>query len=304
MFRKAFFTLGLAMLGVWANSQAFTAGDLVISQIGTGSAGLTSAATATFLLEYTPAGGFVQTIALPTAVVGNNRRLTNSGTATSEGQLGRSIDGKFLTLCGYDADTGTTAIAATTSAAVNRVVGVVAANGTIDTTTAFNMDFNTGNPRSAISTDGVNLWIGGTGSGTGSTATGGIRYATTGSTASTRLTDLPTNVRVTNIFDGQLYISSASGAFQGVSMVGVGLPTTGGQTTTLIAGATSAGPSAYDFFFADSTTLYVADDRSVATGGGIQKWTFDGSVWTLTYTLNMGPHGWLPVYVFHSRRAK
>jgi hypothetical protein len=35
-------------------------------------------------------------------------------------------------------------------------------------------------------------------------------------------------------------------------------------------------------------TLYVADDRSIASGGGIQKWTSNGSTWTLGSTFNVG----------------
>ena len=46
--------------------------------------------------------------------------------------------------------------------------------------------------------------------------------------------------------------------------------------------------SAYDFYFADPNTLYVADDRTLANGGGIQKWAFDGLTWTLQYTLSTG----------------
>ena len=30
--------------------------------------------------------------------------------------------------------------------------------------------------------------------------------------------------------------------------------------------------------------LYVADDRATTNGGGIQKWTFDGTIWTLANT--------------------
>ena len=36
----------------------------------------------------------------------------------------------------------------------------------------------------------------------------------------------PTNLRATAIFNGQLYVSSATGTFQGISTVGTGLPTT------------------------------------------------------------------------------
>jgi hypothetical protein len=116
-----------------------------------------------------------------------------------------------------------------------------------------------------------------------------LRYAgSLGATTSTVLnTTAPTNTRVIEIFAGQLYVSSASGAFQGVSIVGTGLPTTAGQTIALLNGfPTATGPSSYDYFFADPNTLYVADDRTSASGG-IQKWTQSGGTWTLQYTLNV-----------------
>src|SRR2546429_280991 len=76
----------------------FTAGNLVVYRVGDGLSALGSAATPVFLDEYTPAGVFVQTIAVPTTTSGSNRALTASGTATSEGLLTRSIDGQYLTL--------------------------------------------------------------------------------------------------------------------------------------------------------------------------------------------------------------
>ena len=42
-------------------------------------------------------------------------------------------------------------------------------------------------------------------------------------------------------------------------------------------------------------TVYVADSRALSSGGDIQKWTFDGSTWTLAYTLVIG----LPAGVNH-----
>jgi hypothetical protein len=63
-----------------------------------------------------------------------------------------------------------------------------------------------------------------------------------------------------------------------------GFPTTGG----------TAASSAYDFFFADPDTLYVADDNAVAsTAGGINKWTRDPvtGTWTKQYRLQLGGAG-------------
>ncbi|HTF37712.1 MAG TPA: BACON domain-containing carbohydrate-binding protein [Blastocatellia bacterium] len=259
---------------------SFTPGNLVIYRVGDGAAALSSAATAVFLDEYTTAGAFVQSVGLPTAVSGSNKRLTASGTATSEGGIARSIDGAFLTLAGYDAALGTASITTSASSTINRVIGRVGSTGAVDTTTALTDAISGGNPRSATSTNGTDLWISGTSSG------GGIRYATFGATTSTALnTATVTNLRHANIFGGQLYVSSQSGAFR-LATVGTGTPTTGGQTITNLPGYPTATTSPYGFFFADLNagvagvdTLYVADDNGAGGTGGIQKYSLVSGSW-------------------------
>jgi hypothetical protein len=278
------FLAASAMLGAanFANAASFTPGNLVVVRIGDGTAPLTPNATAVFLDEYTPAGVLVQSIALPTSVVGANFRLTNSGTATSEGFLNLSSNGLYLLHGGYDAAVGTAAIAGTTSTAVARVVARVDLNGNIDTTTALGRRvLGRQHPQRDQRRRQQHL-----DRRTASGATGGARYATLGSLTSTQLNATLTNTRVIGIEAGQLYVSSSSGAYLGVSTVGTGLPNSSGQTITLLNGfPTTAGPSTYDYFFASASTLYVADDRSIMSGGGIQKWTESGGTWTLQYTL-------------------
>src|SRR6476646_5439911 len=63
----------------------FTAGNIVIYRVGSGSGSLLNTGNPVFLDEYTPAGALVQSIQLPTDPVGSNRRFIASGTATSEG---------------------------------------------------------------------------------------------------------------------------------------------------------------------------------------------------------------------------
>jgi hypothetical protein len=36
----------------------------------------------------------------------------------------------------------------------------------------------------------------------------------------------------------------------------------------------------------DGNLIYVADDRTGAAGGGIKRWEFNGTTWSLAYTLN------------------
>lgn len=256
----------------------FTAGNLVVVRVGDGSAALTNAATPMFLEEMTTAGTPVQTVAMPTVTSGSQRRYTNSGSATSEGFLGLSVNGRYLVAGGYDAALGTTSVATTASATNPRVVARIDLNGPIDTSTALGDAYSGGNIRSVATDDGSQFWT----SGTASTS-GGVRYAQHGATASTQLSTTVTNTRVVGIDAGQLYVSSATAAFPGVSTVGNGIPTTPGQVVTLLPGfPTTTGPSSYDFFFADPNTLYVADDRTAA---GIEKWTYTGAIWVLQYAL-------------------
>ncbi len=67
-----------------------------------------------------------------------------------------------------------------------------------------------------------------------------------------------------------------------------------------LTGTTSVNLSPEDYFFANATTLYVADsgdpkNNSTCSGtcvsigdGGLQKWTLSGGTWTLDYTLAAG----------------
>jgi len=273
------------------------AADLYVTQVGDGAAALSSASFAVSVKKFADAGGSeLSSINLPTAVNGSHQPLTLSGTATSEGFISLSTNGQYLTLGGYGVGTGTASVPQSSAA---RVIGRIdVATGTVDTTTALvdayiGSSGNNGNFRSVTSTDGTKFWTTGTAFPSDSA---GFRYATLGSTTSTALTvtPQPTNVRVANIFDGQLYGSSGSGAFRGINQIGSGLPETGvvsPDAVTLLPGfdpSTSSPESAYDFWFKDANTLYVADDRAAASGGGIQKWELSGGTWSLTYTLATG----------------
>lgn len=259
--------------------------EFMVVRVGDGAAALTSAATAVFIERRKIADGTLvgTPIALPVAANGTNRRLTIGGSTNSEGALSRSANGAYVLIAGYDANTGTAAVAGTASATVNRVIGRIAADNSVDTSTAF--DAFTGQSfRSATSTDGQALWA---------SAGSGIGYTTRGSTnAPTVLAG--TNSRVLGIFGGQLYVTSASGANVGVNSVGTGTPMATGTTLTLLPGfsAQMNSPSPYGFvaFDRDTTpgidTLYVADDRT--TGGGVQKWTLAAGTWTLAGAFSAG----------------
>lgn len=280
----------------------FTIGNIVVVRVGDGSAALSSAATPTFLDEYTPTGTYVQTIAMPTVASGLNQPFTNAGSSTSEGFLNISENGLYLLLAGYSAAPGTLAVPTTPAATTPRVIARVDLGGVIDTSTTLPDAYNgtpavppatsfNGNPRAAASTNGVDIWT----SGNGTSGSNGVRYVPFGGNASVGLNlGAPGNTRVVSLYNGNLYTSSASTVYLGVCQIGTGLPTAPGQPVTLLPGfptttvPPATTPSAYDFYFANPTTLYVADDRAQASGGGIQKWELIAGTWTLQYTLSGG----------------
>ncbi len=270
---------------------SFTPGNLVVSLVGDATNNRTSAAWRVALREFTTGGLAVGSdVAIP---FNGTSKLTWSGTASSEGFLKRSTNGQYLTLVGYVADEGTATIA--TAAGISRVIGRVDASGGVDLSTIITDGYVGGNIRSAVSSNGIDIWTSGTSNPIGS---GGVRYLTFGSSSSVALHDSiagSNNARVVGIFDlgsgPQLFVSTgAQTTWNGVNMVGTGLPTTSGQSVTNLPGfpgspgATNT-PSPYEFWFKNANTCYVADDRTVANGGGIQRWDFSAGTWTLTYTL-------------------
>ena len=286
-----------------ANGRGLTPGNIVVVRVGDGAAALTTSATPTYLEEFQPWTGTsaVQVIPMPTVLSGSNKRFTLSGRATSEAHLKRSLDGNYLTLGGFDADVGTASVNATTSAAVNRVIARIAGNGAIDTSTALTDAYGgtaieLGQIRSVISDNGLQFWTAGSGV---SMAVAGVRYVSTlGAITSVQISATFTNTRVLNVFSNQLYVSSDHTGSKGVFTVGSPPPpTTAGQTMTLLPGF-DTNPTTVetpvDYFFANSTTLYVSDERAVSTAadttpagasGGIQKWQLSGGIWTRLYTL-------------------
>lgn len=282
--RLLFHASALALLPVISQAAPFTPGNIVVARVGDGTSALTSAATAVFLDEYTPGGTLVQTIDLPTAAGATSRILTASGNATSELGLTRSVDGRYLVLAGYSAPPGTTGVVTSQSTDVARVIGRIAADGTFDTSTSVGDTFSGSNIRAAATVDGTGFYTVGGNS--------GVQYQAFGGVTSTPLNTAPTNIRSIGIAGGNLYISTASSPYIGLSQVGTGLPTTGPQTVTALPGfpATTAGASPYSFYFADlSATVpgvdvaYVSDDRT--TAGGIQKWSLVAGSWVSNGTI-------------------
>jgi hypothetical protein len=342
---------------------AFTAGDLVVSVEGNGVVGATSGpytdnqAAPLSLFEYSQTGAtsasYVGSLVLPQTSSGANFAISSEYGSTSEGALQLSGNGQYLTIAGYGVNAAAFNASPTTYGnsptpaalaqsgsltgqsytAVPRVIALIGANGSVDTTTALYNVFNENNPRSVYTVNGLSFYV--SGQGNSPDATGGVFYATRGASSATAITGLDTSsntssqdTRDVQVYNGQLYVSvdskegkNAARSFVGTLGAQGSLPTSlanGGNGPTSIPGyGNSGGTGKYTmtaatgnglntgkqinlspegFFFANSTTLYIADSgdskqnsaTSTVGDGGLQKWSLINGSWVLDYTLSDG----------------
>ena len=200
---------------------------------------------------------------------------------------------------------------------VPRVVVDITGNGTVDDSTRLLGIYNTNNPRSVATVNGTTFYL--SGQGVSGSTNQGVFVAQDGATTATGI-NTGNDSRAIEIFNGQLYVSQDSKQPSGtgtsnVASVGTGLPTgsatetplPGVSQTVALNGAAGSGNgngnalngstgtvhlSPENFFFANATTLYVADGGNPKQGGagdgGLQKYSLVGATWQLDYTLSTG----------------
>jgi hypothetical protein len=130
---------------------------------------------------------------------------------------------------------------------------------------------------------------------TGAATSGGMWTIAHGTTGGTNVYNTITNLRQPGVFGGQLYMSTQAGTTRGIYSIGNGLPTTAGQTGTVLTGLGSASATPNGFVLLDLNnqvpgldTAYIANDATVANGGGVEKWTKSGTTWSLQTTFKDG----------------
>ena len=320
-----------------AKGTTFTPGDLIVSTYGSsGTTTAQGAATPITLEEYSTSGGSpILSDTLPTSDgVGGSANLGVVGQygSNSEGNIQLSGNGQYLTIGGYNATAANAGIQASTNSAngthftagtafssstvslaqatdsdVPRVAVRIDANGNVNSSTELNDVYNTNNIRAVYSASGSSVYLSGQGDGDNSNQ--GLFFATVGVNNVKSPGSAPTGIfnshdtRFVTAFNNNLYYSlDASSGSTGIWEFS-GLPSgsaTGTRITPATTGKTGSSEVFYSpegFFFANATTLYVADTGAPKTGnlgdGGIQKWTFNGSAWTLQYTLTPTLSGWI-----------
>ena len=260
----------LSFAGGRVYAQSFTAGNLAILRLGDGVTGLTSSAQPLTVVEYTTSG-VATGVTVPLPSSGAGPYATSSGSATSEGQMTMSAERDRLVVVGYNAPPGTANVSTSSSATYNRELFTIN-SGAITTNAASTTLYSGNNIRSGVAS-GTNYFGGGPVNGTSNLNT------------STMLTAALVNTRVIQIFNGQTYLSSASGTNLGVLALGTNIPTTCCQTTTLLNSPNTG--SAYGFSFSpDGNTLYIADDGLSGATAGISKYVKSGATYALAYVVS------------------
>jgi gliding motility-associated-like protein len=254
---------------VQSNAQ-FTQGNLAVLSVGPGT---TSSATALTIVEYTTAGvptGY--SVPLPSS---GNPQITNSASATSEGEISLNGERNLIIVPGYDAPSGTASIAGTNVATYNRELFSVNASGTYAKLGVTSTLFNANNIRSGTTCGPIYY---------GSGANSGVVLMDNSNTV---VSSTSANNRQLNIYNGQAYFTTASGT-HGLWQVGNGIPNTTGQVSTNVIN-TGAASSNYGFVISpDGLTCYIADDGTGSPAApGIFKYTRPNlaSSFTLAYTL-------------------
>ncbi|MDW8251680.1 MAG: hypothetical protein RMJ98_20485, partial [Myxococcales bacterium] len=215
---------------------------------------------------------------------GSGDKLTLTGSGILEGNLSRSLDGKYLVLGGYDVDAGVDKVAGSPTTQVKRVVGRLDRSSKFDASTKLDTAFNNGSIRSACTTDGLQIWASGIGSGN----SGGIWATSFGSKmAGDRvLAEASAGIRFCHFFFDRLYGTAKVAPYVSVFQTTDAIPTQVGQQATTLPGLpTDNKPSPLSFVLLDTDAngdpdlLYIADDRTTGTEGGVYKWVWDGSTW-------------------------
>lgn len=247
---------------------------LVVERVGDGSHNLNSDAQPVFLEWFSTNGTPLNTLSFPfsaTRPTAPPYSLLEGGSSASDGQLTRSVNGLYIQVPGYNATNQEPSITSSLSLQVLRTIGLVSALGAVDTSRSVSM-LTGSNFRSVVSVDGTAFWAAGQ---------AGMFYVIGNS--ATPLSD--ENIRVINIFNGQLYCSKG-GTTPGIYTLGVGLQTNGLADTLLALAIPGVTPSPFAFQLNTAGNVcYIADERDLS---GVMRFSLVNGNWVSNYTIGTG----------------
>jgi hypothetical protein len=250
----------------------FSSCNLLVYRVGDGSLTLNTSAVPISVLEVNPINGtIVQTLTTPFLA---SNLLTQSGSATSNGNL--NSHNNLVAIPGHNSSNGTIDV----NQQNTKVTNILDATATVVNRYSHpNTTFDTDNYRSAIPLSSSTFYASGNGNGT----TKGVFYFD--GTNFNQLINF--NTRNIELFNGQLYYSTASASSGniGIYALGTGLPTSNSNATPFITYPATNGSGPYGFSISpDGCTAHIADDGST-NYPGISKWTKDtNGDWIFQYS--------------------
>lgn len=289
---------GQTVTNSFSSISSLTPGDIVVMRTGDATNNDNSSTTTqvpVYLDEYTPAGGYVGTISVPSTGAGAFT-LPGSGDNQHQGVLNLSGDGKWLSFAGYNSPVGSPD--ANIDATVGKLAGKISATASsLDTSTVVS-SYGAGSTspyiRGAYTNDGNEFWTFGKYAASGATSNGGLAYvAGTGPSATTTTVEGFADWRdiISAGTSPQLYggTGSSSVGAHAPYQVSTGQPTTnlgnslsnntqlgnypGGQSASALALVNLPGdPNSQNGL----NVLYTIGDQSTP---GIVKYYYNGSTW-------------------------
>ncbi len=261
----------------------FVPGNIAVLRVGDGVEILGGQGNSVFIDQFATNGTLVGSTAIPD---NGANALIISGSASSEGSLTLSPDGRLLMFAGYqipltNAAGLTMSLANTNAVVVPRGLGVLDQNGTFALAGVTTNQYGANNIRGGATDGRGNYWGAGANSGTfyfGGGATNTIQTASA-------------NTIEIQALGGNLYFTTQKNT-NGIWKI-PGTPTVpAGASVFLNAGSKA---SSYAFAFSPGfTNVYLADDTTKGIGG-LQRWNFNGTAWTLGYAFsgltNVGARG-------------
>ena len=257
--------------------------NLVVIRVGDGAQTLSLNGNSIYLDQYTPAGAYVNTVTVPDSGTNSmvdigmdNLTGVNSG-ATTGSCITRSLDGRFMVIAGYNTNLSHGAdLSQSASTNVPRGVGLIESHGTYTMPVADTSSTYTSTLWRAALSDGTNnFW--------GAAEIVGTYYFGFNAAPAIVQTNM-INMRSMSQYNGDIYCAGAMSNQTGVLKVS-GMPTGFRSGTFLFAGSSGTFDMAVS---PNGNLIYVVDQRALGSGGGIQRYDFNGTSWALTYTLQIG----------------
>src|SRR5665213_3619582 len=287
-----------ATLQVTPSLQALYSNNLVVARVGDSAQALSSSTANTLYLDQiTTSGVYSNTIMVPDNVAATALIVPGGSPEGGEGSvLTMTANSNFLNFCRFNSTYP--AKVTLLGGGVYRDIGGVDSWGYYsvpqlnDTLYTAEDIFN-----SAVSVDGFSeFWT------TGSASSGGaIKYtdpATSGTAGgNVALGGSAAGTRVINLVKGYVVYSDVAASPAGIYSF-TGEPTTAQGPTAIITDAAgnpndfAASPDT-DFNNFTTSTFYVADTSGIASGGGIQRFDWNGSSYVRAYTLGTGTNSTL-----------